>query len=152
MNSKSLFLVPCFIVFFSLCSCTTEKAQAGLETATVTITGETSTVTVEAELARTEDQRLNGLMYRKKLEDGKGMLFIFETDQVLSFWMKNTSIPLSIAFIAYDGTITDIINMYPHNTTSVHSSRMVRYALEVPQGWFSAAGVKPGDRVAVAGF
>jgi uncharacterized membrane protein (UPF0127 family) len=147
MNSKHFFLVPCFIVFFSLCSCTTEKAQTGLETAIVTITGETTTVTVEAELARTESQRTTGLMYRTKLEDGKGMLFIFDTDQVLSFWMKNTLIPLSIAFITYDGTITDIIDMYPHNTNSVHSSRMVRYALEVPQGWFSTAGVKPADKV-----
>jgi uncharacterized membrane protein (UPF0127 family) len=149
MNSKrSLFFVVLWLsVVFSLSFCTTEKAQTALETAIVTITGETSTVTVEAELARTEAERTAGLMYRKKLEDGKGMLFIFETDQVLSFWMKNTFIPLSIAFISYDGTITDIIDMYPHNTNPVHSSRSVRYALEAPQGWFSGAGVKPGDNV-----
>lgn len=149
MNSKrSLLLFAAVInVFLSFSACTTGKAQTGLETAIITITGANNSVSVEAELARTEAERITGLMYRNKLEDGKGMLFIFETDQVLSFWMKNTYIPLSIAFISYDGTIIDIRDMYPNTTNPVHSSRSVRYALEVPQGWFSGAGVKPGDKV-----
>jgi len=152
MNSKlSSFLFPVLWlnVFFSFTACTTGKAQTGLETAIITITGANGSVSVEAELARTDAERSTGLMYRNKLEDGKGMLFIFEADQVLSFWMKNTSIPLSIAFISYDGTITDIRDMHPNTTNPVHSSRSVRYALEVPQGWFSGAGVKPGDKVKI---
>jgi uncharacterized membrane protein (UPF0127 family) len=104
---------------------------------------------VRAEIAHTQEERNNGLMYRKKLPDGEGMLFVFEADQVLSFWMKNTYIPLSIAFIAHDGKIIDIKDMYPHDTNSVVSSRSARYALETPQGWFSRAGVRTGDTVKI---
>jgi uncharacterized membrane protein (UPF0127 family) len=88
-------------------------------------------------------------MYRKSLDDGKGMLFVFDRDESLSFWMKNTLIPLSIAFIASDGRILEIRDMEPESLTPVHSSRSVRYALEVPQGWFDRAGVKPEDRFRV---
>jgi len=125
----------------------TDKAQTGLETAVITINSTNGPVSLEVELARTETERNTGLMYRKELEDGKGMLFIFENDRVLSFWMKNTLIPLSIAYISYDGTIIDIRNMYPQDISPVHSSRLVRYALEVPQGWFARAGIKTGDKV-----
>jgi len=104
---------------------------------------------VKAELAITGDERSKGLMYRKKLPDGEGMLFIFERDEVLSFWMKNTYIPLSIAFIASDGKIIDIKNMYPQDENPVVSSRSVRYALEVPMDWFLRAGVRTGDMVIV---
>jgi uncharacterized membrane protein (UPF0127 family) len=104
---------------------------------------------VKAEIASTSEERSKGLMYRKKLPDGEGMLFVFERDEVLSFWMKNTLIPLSIAFIASDGKIIDIKDMYPHDENSVMSSRSVRYALEVPMGWFSRAGVQTGDMVIV---
>jgi uncharacterized membrane protein (UPF0127 family) len=86
-------------------------------------------------------------MYRKQLPDGEGMLFIFERDEALSFWMKNTIIPLSIAFIASDGRITEIKDMRPRDLNAVKSSRSVRYALEAPQGWFTRAGISPGDTV-----
>jgi uncharacterized membrane protein (UPF0127 family) len=88
-------------------------------------------------------------MYREKLPDGEGMIFVYERDQILSFWMKNTYIPLSIAFITSDGRIIEIKDMYPHDTNSVLSSRSARYALEVPQGWFLRAGVQIGDMVNV---
>ena len=104
---------------------------------------------VRAEIARTQEERNKGLMFRKDLPQGEGMLFIFERDDVLSFWMKNTSVPLSIAFIAYDGKIIDIKDMYPHDENSVYSSRSARYALEVPQGWFSRMGVQSGDVVKI---
>jgi len=104
---------------------------------------------VRAEIASTQDERNKGLMFRKKLPDGKGMLFVFEYDHVLSFWMQNTYIPLSIAFITHDGKIIDIKDMYPHDTSSVLSSRSARYALEAPQGWFSRADVRVGDTVIV---
>jgi uncharacterized membrane protein (UPF0127 family) len=124
------------------------KPQTGLETELITIRSASGLeVTCEVELARTEAERNTGLMYRKELEDGKGMFFIFESDEVLSFWMKNTNIPLSIAYISYDGTIIDIRNMYPHDTSPVHSSRSVRYALEVPQDWFTRTGIRAGDKV-----
>jgi uncharacterized membrane protein (UPF0127 family) len=100
---------------------------------------------MEVELARTDQERTQGLMHRKSLEDGKGMLFIFDRDQIMSFWMKNTLIPLSIAFIASDGRILEIKDMEPLILSAVQSSRSERYALEVPQGWFSRAGINIGD-------
>jgi uncharacterized membrane protein (UPF0127 family) len=102
---------------------------------------------VKAEIARTQSERTNGLMYRKSVPDGEGMFFVFERDEVLSFWMKNTLVPLSIAFIASDGRIIEIKDMRPGDLNSVASSRSVRYALEVPVGWFSRAGVTSGDVV-----
>jgi uncharacterized membrane protein (UPF0127 family) len=106
-------------------------------------------VTVRAEMARTSEQRNQGLMYRKSLPDGEGMLFMFDRDEALSFWMKNTLIPLSIAFIASDGTIIEIKDMRPHDQSPVQSSRSARYALETPRGWFGRAGVRPGDKLAL---
>ncbi|MCL1837547.1 MAG: DUF192 domain-containing protein [Treponema sp.] len=106
-------------------------------------------IEITVEIARTEDERAQGLMHRKKLPDGEGMLFIFDRDQQLSFWMKNTIIPLSIAFIASDGRITEIKDMQPNDLSSVRSSRSVRYALEVPQGWFARAGINAGDIVRI---
>ena len=104
-------------------------------------------VELVAELAITDEERTRGLMHRQRLPDGEGMLFIFDRDQQLSFWMKDTIIPLSIAFIASDGLITEIRNMYPRDLTPVLSSRSVRYALEVPQGWFERVAVRVGDTV-----
>jgi uncharacterized membrane protein (UPF0127 family) len=126
------------------------RPQGGLETRFISI-GKAG-VRVEAELARTETQRQTGLMYRKALADGKGMLFIFNRDEVLSFWMKDTLIPLSIAFITYDGRILEIRDMYPGDLRSIQSSRSVRYALEVPRGWFARAGVSAGDRLDLSGL
>jgi len=144
MNFKQgflYFLLAVCIANFALC--TPQK----LKTATLVIEGEGGAVNITAEIARTGDERSRGLMFRKKLPDGEGMLFVFERDQQLSFWMKNTLIPLSIAFIAADGRIIEIKDMQPLNENSVQSSRSVRYALEAPQGWFSRAGVQSGDRV-----
>jgi len=107
-------------------------------------------VEITVELAKTDEERALGLMFRKQLPDGQGMLFIFDRDQQLSFWMKNTVIPLSIAFIASDGHILEIKDMQPNDINSVKSSRSVRYALEVPQGWFGRVNVKPGDVVKIS--
>lgn len=138
MNFKLLF----GLFLFSLASCSAQKPE--VREITVNREGQTVAV-VKAEIARTAEDRAKGLMFRSRLDEGNGMLFVFETDQVLSFWMKNTLIPLSIAYIAYDGRIIDIKDMYPRDETSVTSSRSARYALEVPQGWFSKAGVLEGD-------
>ncbi|MDR1429880.1 MAG: DUF192 domain-containing protein [Spirochaetaceae bacterium] len=104
-------------------------------------------VTLNVELAVSEAQRERGLMYREELADGRGMLFIFEQDQAMNFWMKNTFVPLSIAFIAQSGRITEITHMQAQSTRNVYSREEVRYALEVPQGWFSRAGIGVGDRL-----
>jgi len=109
-------------------------------------------IAVMAEIASSPGQREQGLMYRKELKDGNGMIFVFERDEMMSFWMKNTLVPLSIAYIAQDGRILEIYDMQPGNLNPVRSSRSARYALEVPQGWFDRAGIAPGDRLDVSGF
>ena len=100
---------------------------------------------VEAEVARTVIQRSQGLMFRETLDAGKGMLFVYPFDDNLNFYMKNTSIPLSIAFISSTGVITEIKDMEPFDIETVSSTEKVRYALEVPQGWFATAGIAVGD-------
>jgi uncharacterized membrane protein (UPF0127 family) len=77
------------------------------------------------------------------------MFFVFETDRILSFWMKDTLIPLSIAFIAYDGRILEIHDMEARSLRAVQSARSARYALEVPQGWFARGGIGAGDTVSL---
>jgi uncharacterized membrane protein (UPF0127 family) len=141
---RSFLCLTLVIVNTSLAACAPHK----LKTAVLSITRPDSVpVEITVEIARTEQERTQGLMHRKKLPDGEGMIFIFERDEQLSFWMKNTVIPLSIAFIASDGRITEIKDMQPLDLSAVKSSRSVRYALETPQGWFSRAGVKAGDVV-----
>jgi uncharacterized membrane protein (UPF0127 family) len=126
------------------------KPQSGLEIITLNIEcADGKTVSIEAEAARSDEEHRIGMMYRTEFEDGKGMLFFFKSDQVLSFWMENTLIPLSIAYIAYNGKIIDIRDMQPKDRSEVTSSRSVRYALEVPQGYFARAGIKTGDIVRI---
>lgn len=112
-----------------------------------TLTLKAGTIEIVAEVAKTEVERNRGLMFRKSLADGKGMLFVFEYDQKVSFWMKNTSIPLSLAYLASDGTITQILDLVPFSEEARPSERSIRYALEVPQGWFAKTGLKTGDRI-----
>ena len=102
---------------------------------------------VEVEIADNSETRRTGLMYRKSMPENSGMLFIFESDQRLSFWMKNTIIPLSIAYISSKGEIMEIYDMKPESLKPVDSINSVRYALEMNQGWFERNGVKPGDMI-----
>jgi uncharacterized membrane protein (UPF0127 family) len=141
---RELFAISFIILLFLIFSCAPKKLE--VREFPITRDGETVAV-VSAEIARTEQEQAKGLMYRKNLPDGEGMLFAFDRDEVRRFWMKNTVIPLSIAYITWDGRIVDILDMYPNNMNSVVSSRSVRYALEVPQGWFERAGVKTGDNI-----
>jgi len=102
---------------------------------------------VSAEVAANEQARTTGLMYRFSLNPDSGMLFVFSNPQPLAFWMKNTYVPLSIAFIDAEGRIANIEDMAPQ-TEATHSSRgLAMYALEMKKGWFGANGIGPGDRV-----
>ncbi len=114
-----------------------------------TVTLSAGDVKVLAEVAATELERNRGLMFRKKLDDGKGMLFVFDTDQRVAFWMKNTSLPLSLAYIGSDGRILQILDLQPFSEQARPSERSVRYALEVPQGWFSRVGLEVGDTIGI---
>ena len=100
--------------------------------------------TVRVELARTAEEREQGLMHRELLEDGRGMLFVFPDAQIRSFWMRNTLIPLDIAYIDENLTIVDIQAMEPQTDDPHPSARPAMFALEVPQGWFQEKGIGVG--------
>jgi len=99
------------------------------------------------EVARTPEETSNGLMGRKHLGKDEGMLFIFEAEDYHGFWMKNTLIPLSIAFIDKDGRIVKITDMKPLSLQTHSPPRPVLYALEMNKGWFSSNGIRAGDIV-----
>jgi uncharacterized protein len=102
---------------------------------------------VQAEVAATEASRTTGLMNRFSLKPDSGMLFVFDNLQPLAFWMKNTYVPLSIAFIDAEGRIVNIEDMAPQTETSHFSRGLAQYALEMKKGWFENYGIGPGDRV-----
>ncbi|MBR5581188.1 MAG: DUF192 domain-containing protein [Treponema sp.] len=139
-----------FVIFqVALVSC---KDASRLPTMELMIQrGDGSEVKVTAEIADTEETRNRGFMEREQIPDGTGMLFVFERDQILSFWMKNTPHPLSIAYIDSTGKIRDIYHMTPFSMANWTSTVSVRYALEVPQGWFEKEGIVVGDKVLIPG-
>ena len=102
---------------------------------------------ITVEIADTQETQEKGLMWRESMAEDHGMLFVYEKDAKKSFWMKNTKIPLSIAYIGADGTIREIYDMEPLSTRIVDSRYSVRYALEVNQGAFERHGIKEGDKV-----
>ncbi len=102
---------------------------------------------IDAEVARSPAQREQGLMFRKRMAPHEGMLFVFEAATTQCFWMKNTLLPLSIAFVADDGSIVNVADMAPQTETPHCSSKPVRYALEMNQGWFTKRGFDAGARL-----
>lgn len=102
---------------------------------------------IRAEVAQTPEQRAIGLMHRREMPVNEGMLFVFEQPAQQCFWMKNTLLPLSIAFLADDGTVVNIADMKPQALDAHCSTRTVRYALEMNQGWFARRGIQPGSRL-----
>lgn len=144
---KSLFTA--ILVFFG-CALFMYGKSSRLERKDLTIVrSDGSSVKVRAELAVKAEDRNFGFMERKRIPDGTGMLFVFENDQILRFWMKNTPHPLSIAFITSDGRIKDIFDMTPYSLADTTSTGYVRYALEVPQGWFRDQNICTGDRLVI---
>lgn len=102
---------------------------------------------IQAEVAQTQEQRAIGLMHRPSMPTNAGMLFVFEEAGVQCFWMKNTLLPLSIAFVADDGSIVNIAEMQAMSEASHCSAKPVRYALEMNQGWFAKRGIKAGTKL-----
>ncbi len=102
---------------------------------------------IHAEVASTPPTRERGLMFRERLGPNQGMLFIFEMPGTQCMWMRNTLIPLSVAFIADDGTIANIEDMAPRTEDSHCAAQPVRYALEMERGWFAKRGLKAGSRL-----
>jgi uncharacterized protein len=102
---------------------------------------------IRAQVAQTPEQRATGLMFRKEMPANEGMLFVFEAPAQQCFWMKNTLLPLSIAFLADDGTIVNIREMKPQSLDSHCSAKPVRYVLEMNQGWFAKRGIQAGSKL-----
>ncbi len=100
-----------------------------------------------AEVAANDPARATGLMHRRMLPENRGMLFVFPSAALQSFWMMNTYVPLSIAFIDEHGAIINIADMKPLTTDPHSSTRPAKYALEMNQGWFAKRGITPGARV-----
>jgi uncharacterized membrane protein (UPF0127 family) len=102
---------------------------------------------IRAEVARTDAARERGLMFREQLEGNEGMLFVFDRPDQQCFWMRNTPLPLSIAFMADDGTVINIADMAPQTDDTHCSRKAVRYALEMKQGWFADHGITAGKKI-----
>jgi hypothetical protein len=133
-----------FLCVFALLA-TARAAPVGTELRVIPLTIGRHTLT--AEVAATPEHRATGLMHRFSLKPDHGMVFVFERAELQAFWMKNTFIPLSIAFITSDGRIISIEDMTPKDERSYWSSGPAQYALGMRKGWFAERGIKSGDRV-----
>jgi uncharacterized protein len=102
---------------------------------------------IQTQVAATPEQRATGLMHRKEMPVNEGMLFVFEQRAGQCFWMKNTLLPLTAAFVADDGTIVNLADMQPQTLDSHCSAQPVRYVLEMNQGWFAKRGIQAGTRL-----
>ena len=107
---------------------------------------------IDAQVALTPEQREIGLMMRKEMPQREGMIFVFEQAGQQCFWMKNTLLPLTAAFVADDGTIVNMADMKPQTTDSHCSDLPVRYVLEMNKGWFAKKGIKAGSKLGGALF
>ena len=102
---------------------------------------------IKAQVAGTPVERQIGLMHRKTMPQGEGMLFVFEQPSMQCFWMRNTLLPLTAAFVEDDGTITNLADMKPQTEDSHCSTKPVRYVLEMNVGWFAKKGIKAGSKL-----
>ncbi|WP_422842675.1 DUF192 domain-containing protein [Acidovorax sp. M2(2025)] len=107
---------------------------------------------IDAQVAATPQERQTGLMFRKEMPAHEGMLFVFEQPAAQCFWMKNTLLPLTAAFVDDDGTIVNLEDMKPQTLDSHCSAKPVRYVLEMNQGWFAKKGLKAGTKLAGVPF
>jgi len=107
---------------------------------------------IDAQLAATPAARQKGLMYRRDMAQHEGMLFVFEQAAMQCFWMRNTPLPLTAAFVADDGTIVNLADMQPMTENSHCAAQPVRYVLEMHQGWFARRGLKAGSQLGGAVF
>jgi len=123
------------------------QAQTGPQPALPTVQLNAGMHLIQAEVATAPSERASGLMFRTEMAANAGMLFAFEQPSVHCFWMQNTPLPLSIAFLAEDGTVVNIADMKPKTTDSHCAEKPVRFALEMNQGWFAKRGIKAGSRI-----
>jgi uncharacterized membrane protein (UPF0127 family) len=136
---KSLALALALFAFTAFA----QEAQTNLPRVKLT----TGMHVIDAQVASTNEQRMTGLMFRTEMPQHEGMLFVFDYPSQQCFWMKNTLLPLSVAFVHDDGTIANIEEMKPQTLDSHCSAKPVRYVLEMNAGWFSKKGIKAGAKL-----
>jgi uncharacterized protein len=144
---KKLFLNLLMVLFSTAIS-----AQDAPQTTLPRIKLQAGMHQMDVQLAQTPEQRSIGLMFRAEMPMHEGMLFVFEQPSVQCFWMKNTLLPLTAAFVADDGTIVNLADMKPQTTDSHCSAKPVRFVLEMNQGWFAKKGLKAGSRLSGVAF
>ncbi len=137
-----------FLAFINLSAVAQESPQTNLPRLKL----QAGMYQIDAQVAQTPDQRSTGLMFRTEMPAHEGMLFVFEQASTQCFWMKNTLLPLTAAFVADDGTVVNLADMKAQTTDSHCSSKPVRYVLEMHQGWFAKKGFKAGMRLGGSPF
>jgi uncharacterized protein len=143
--------IKTILAALSISTASLAAAQEGPQTLSA-ITLNAGIHNIHAEVAQTPDERATGLMFRREMAQQDGMLFVFEQPATQCFWMKNTLLPLSAAFIAEDGSIVNIVDMKPQTLDSHCSAKPVRFVLEMNQGWFAKRGLKAGAKLSGAPF
>jgi uncharacterized membrane protein (UPF0127 family) len=141
-----------FLTLLVALSAATANAQDTPQTTLPRIKLQAGMYQMDVQVAQTPEQRSIGLMFRAEMPTHEGMLFVFEQPSVQCFWMKNTLLPLTAAFVADDGTIVNLADMKPQTTDSHCSAKPVRFVLEMNQGWFAKKGLKAGSRLAGVAF
>ncbi len=134
------------VMVVGLLACGTSDAGGGQPPLPMVVLQVGST-SVTAEVADAPEERELGLMFRERLAKDSGMLFVYPTERPRSFWMKNTPLPLTIAYLSAAGEVVSLKDMQPLTTRPVLSGKRAMYALEMEQGWFAAHGVKVGDTI-----
>ncbi len=142
MRMRSFF---CFWLLTLAATLTQAQEQPQLDLPRVTLGA--AMYRIDAQVAQEPEQRQIGLMFRADMPQHEGMLFVFEEPAEQCFWMKNTLLPLTAAFVADDGSIVNLADMQPKTTDSHCSAKPVRFVLEMHQGWFAKRAIKAGFRL-----
>lgn len=142
MNKPRFFLA---VLATAICTLATSAAFAQQTFRVIPLTA--GMHVIKAEVAATAAERQQGLMFREKMASNEGMVFVFDTPSTVCMWMKNTLIPLSVAFIDEHGKIINIEEMKPQTTESHCGKQLARYAVEMNQGWFKQKNIKPGSTI-----
>ena len=146
--NRLLALLSCLLAVFTLPAWSQDAPQLQLPRVTLSA----GMHLINAQVAATPEQRTIGLMFRQEMPANEGLLFVFEQPAGQCFWMKNTLLPLTAAFVADDGTIVNLADMKPQTLDSHCSAQPVRYVLEMNKGWFAKRGLKSGSRLGGAPF
>ncbi|MDO9358509.1 MAG: DUF192 domain-containing protein [Polaromonas sp.] len=140
-------LAACALAGLSVVTATGALAQEGPQLDLQRVRLSAGMHQIDAQVALTPEQRQTGLMFRKEMPQHEGMLFVFSQPTQQCFWMKNTLLPLTAAFVADDGTIVNLEDMKPQTTEPHCSTKPVRFVLEMNQGWFAKKGIKAGAKL-----